>query len=380
MTPATPAASAPSAAPAEPFPAARVAALADRLQALAAQHDADPSFPAPALDLLKAADLHRTFAPRESGGEVFASAEDRALALMDVLRAVGRVDLSLGRLYEGHVNALQLFDWYGRPEQKAWLGDRLSEGALFGVWATEPPPGVRIEDRAAGPVLSGRKSFATGAGGLDYALVTAQDSATERRLVIARADAADRADLSGWTVRGMRATGSGLYCLSGLPAGPEDCLGRPGDYDRDPRFTAGAWRFTAVQLGGVEGLLVHLRDGLSPAARADPLQRARFADAVAAVRSAGFWVRRAALAHARDAEEAVPIARMTRGVVERAGLELMETAARGLGTRSAFDGQPADRMIRDLSLYLRQAQPDQARDEAARAWLERDPFVEDPLW
>jgi hypothetical protein len=46
-----------------------------------------------------------------------------------------------------------------------------------------------------------------------------------------------------------------------------------------------------------------------------------------------------------------------------------------------MDGQRIDKIIRDLSLYLRQAGPDYARDQAAIAWLERDAWGDgDGLW
>lgn len=71
-------------------------------------------------------------------------------------------------------------------------------------------------------------------------------------------------------------------------------LGAPGDYDRDPRFAAGAWRFCAVQLGGVEALLSTVQATIRDAVRGDPVQRARFAGACVAMRNAGFWVHEAA--------------------------------------------------------------------------------------
>lgn len=355
--------------------------LHDRLVALGERYDAAPVFPADSIAALVGAGLHRTFAPVESGGDGFADEVSEAMAMLDLLRIVGRADLSLGRLYEGHVNAMKLYGWYGSTKQKVWLGQVLDEDAMFGVWATEPAPGVSLHEDADGFRLEGAKSFATGAGGLAYALITARPAEGPRRLVAVPADVASRADLSGWRVRGMRATGSGSYDLSGLQPGPLDLLGAPGDYDRDPRFTAGAWRFCAVQLGGIEGLLIEMRKALSDVARQDPLQRAKFADAVAATRTAGLWVREAALRAAKDDPDAPDFARMTRGVVERSALDVMELAARAIGTRSAFDGQRIDKIIRDLSLYLRQAGPDYARDQAAIAWLDHDVWGDgDALW
>lgn len=354
-----------------------VATLSDRLIASGARYDAAPLYPRESVETLVEAGLHRTFAPRESGGEAFEDADAETAALFDVLRGVGRADLSLGRLFEGHVNALKLFDWYSSHEQKLWLGQRLAEGRLLGVWATEPPPGVSIEEGR----LKGCKAFASGAGGLGYAVVTAKTVTGHTQLVVVSGDDGTRADLSGWRVRGMRASVSGSYDLSGLACPPLALLGQPDAYATEPRFTAGAWRFTAVQLGGIEGLLAETRRSLSEAARADPLQRRKFAEAVVATRTAYLWVREASKRAAIDSADAPAFVQMTRGVVERAGLDVMELAARMIGTRSAFDGQRVDKIIRDLSLYLRQAGPDHARDQAAIAWLDHDAWGDgDELW
>ena len=353
-----------------------VAALAK----LGERYDAERAHPADSIALLAEAGLLRRFAPVESGGETFADADVRHRAMFDALRRVGRGDLSVGRLFEGHVNAMALFGWYATASQKDWLRRVLDHGAAFGVWATEPAPGVALIENLGGRTLQGAKSFASGAGGIAYAIVTIQPDSGDRRLAIVGADDPDRTDASGWRVRGMRASMSGAYDLNGYPIDEDALLGQPGDYDREPRFTAGAWRFTAVQLGGIEALLAETRAALSGAARADPLVRAAFGHAVVATRTAGLWVREAAVRAAREDADAAAFARMTRGVVERAGLDVMEHAARLVGTRSTFEGQRIDKIIRDLSLYLRQAGPDQVRDAAVRDWIDHDCWGEDRLW
>lgn len=362
-------------------PEDRARAIAVRLGDQGARYDAAPVFPVESVKLLRDAGLLNTFAPVEAGGKTFPDRHRQYACMMSILRIIGRADLSLGRLYEGHVNALLLFEWLATPAQRSSLGRKLTAGALYGVWATEPPPGVRLVARGCGWTLDGAKSFATGAGGLAHAIITAQPADGPRRLVIADANDPGRADLSQWRVRGMRATGSGRYDLSGLEVSQDDFLGVAGDYDREPDFTTGAWRFTAVQLGGIEALLTETRDAMSPAAREDPLQRAKFADAVAATRTAYLWVRECALRAANQDPDGPAFARLTRGIVERAALDVMELAARLVGTRSAVDGQRIDKIIRDLSLYLRQAGPDYAKDQAAMAWLDRDIWGNgDGLW
>ncbi|KQM12993.1 acyl-CoA dehydrogenase family protein [Novosphingobium sp. Leaf2] len=361
---------------------ARAAAIADRLTELGARYDAAPVFPQESMRCLAAAGLHRDFAAPASGGMAFADAAQRCQALMDVLRIIGRADLSVGRLFEGHVNALALFAWYGSPAQAAQLAGELDAGAFYGVWATEPAPGVSIDVKlGGGHALRGAKSFASGAGGLARAIVTARPAAGDRQLVLVDANDAARADLSGWRVRGMRASISGVYDLTGVDVRADDLLGHPGDYDREPRFTTGAWRFAAVQLGGIEALLTETRAAMSEVARTDPLQRAKFAKCVVAARTAYLWVRECAARAANDSIDGPAFARLTRGVVERAGLDVMELAARMIGTRSAMDGQRIDKIIRDLSLYLRQSGPDYSRDQAALTWLDHDAWGEgDLLW
>ncbi|AMJ63545.1 acyl-CoA dehydrogenase [Bosea sp. PAMC 26642] len=346
-----------------------------------ARYDAAPLYPQESVETLRKAGLLRLFAPPESGGENFPDARSENAALFNVLRIIGRADLSLGRIFEGHVNALKLFAWFGSAEDKAGLMLSLRNGAIYGVWATEPPPGVALSRDGDGWLLSGAKAFATGAGGLTHAVVTARREDGVTQLVVVPANLPGRADLSGWRVRGMRATVSGSYDLTGLKPDENQLLGAPGDYGGEPRFTAGAWRFLAVQLGGAEGLVAETREAMSEAARGDPLQRLKFGEAVAATRTAYLWVREASQRAADDAPDAPSFVRMARGIVERAALDVMELSARIVGTRSAFDGQRIDKITRDLSLYLRQAGPDHARDQAAIAWLDHDAWGEDDrLW
>lgn len=299
-------------------------------------------------------------------------------ALLTVLRLVGGADLSLGRVFEGHVNAAQLVHAYGDADQRARLAGDLAQGRVLGVWNTEPAGGLALADGR----LHGAKCFATGAGHIDRALVTASLPDGTRQLVLADIQGAgERVDNSAWRVRGMKGTMSGTLDFTGLAVAAHERIGAPGDYEREPRFSAGAWRFTAVQLGAVEALLRHWRDHLVQTGKGgDPIQRLRFGQCVGPVRSAGLWVAQAAArAEAGDAD-AIPLVLQTRGLVEEAGLAVMEGAARGVGTASFFEGNRIDRITRDLGLYLRQPVPDQARDRAAAAWLEADRWGEDAWW
>jgi hypothetical protein len=361
--------------PSLPRPAEVIARLRTALPAIQAR--------APALDVCGAFPREDVALLGEMGAlAAFCGGESSPRELMEALRLVGRANLSLGRIFEGHVNAARLLAWYGDKLQRQDFEDAVQAGRVYGVWNTERAP-VTIETDANGcAVLRGGKSFATGAGFIDFAIITAGAAGGPQMVVVPANDAA-RSDPTAWRVRGMKASASGTYELTGLSASRAVLLGKPGDYAREPRFSAGAWRFTAVQLGGVERVLSLLRDHLAETpGKNDAIHRARFGEALAASRSAYLWVREAALrAESADAAaEEIAFVLTTRGVVERAGLIAMEAATRTVGTGAFFEDHPLDQACRDLSLYLRQPVPDQALDRASAAFIEKDCWRDDPLW
>ena len=70
----------------------------------------------------------------------------------------------------------------------------------------------------------------------------------------------------------------------------------PGDYLREPAFSAGAWRALAVIVGGIEALVDELRTQLHARQRhANPHQAARIAQALIAQETACLWTRKAAV-------------------------------------------------------------------------------------
>ena len=149
-------------------------------------------------------------------------------------------------MFEGHVNALFLVHLFGSREQERRYLTLARGGALFGVWNTD----LRESPVVLGDgFLHGQKSFASGADGLNYALVTASAERGRQMAVVAvRALPIDR---SWWHPLGMRASGVCIVDFDGVPV-EDDCrLGGPDDYLKEPWFSAGAIRFAAVQVGGM---------------------------------------------------------------------------------------------------------------------------------
>ncbi|AWN46759.1 acyl-CoA dehydrogenase [Methylobacterium terrae] len=368
----------------DPRPPVRDAVAAARLVAgrAAARADAqdhDGGFPAEDVADLARAGLLAAPVPAGEGGAGLGE-EPGAADLAEALRLVGLGSLALGRVYEGHVNALQLVARYGDPAARRALFADARAGHLFGVWNTEPPSGGLV--LGGDGRLTGCKTFASGAGYVTRALVTARRPGEEAPLMLVAAlEAGTRADLSAWRAHGMRASATGTVDMTGLA--PLAVLGGPDDYHRQPHFSGGAWRFAAVQLGGVEAVFEAWRGHLARTGRGDdPHQLARLGEGAIALEGARLFVARAAGLVAEDAlpaERIVAFVNLTRLAVERAGLEVLGLAQRSVGLQGFLRGHPLERLSRDLATYLRQPAPDRALTGAAATILAADEPVA-ALW
>ncbi|MGU3660708.1 MULTISPECIES: acyl-CoA dehydrogenase family protein [unclassified Methylobacterium] len=362
--------------------AARTIAAAAAARADAQDHDG--GFPQDDVADLARLGLLAAPVPVEKGGAGLGT-EPGAGALAEVLRLVGYGSLALGRLYEGHVNAIQLIARYGTPDQRSRLFADARAGHLFGVWNTEPAEGgLRVEARDTDGQLLGVKTFASGAGYVTRALVTARhpDRAGVAMMVVPL-EAGTRADLSAWRAQGMRASATGTVDFTGLAVNAGDILGQPDDYFQQPAFSGGAWRFAAVQLGGIEAVFDAWRGHLNRTGRGgDPHQLARLGEGAIAVEGARLWIERGAQV-ASDAgmppARVVAYINLVRLAVERAGLDVLQLAQRSVGLQGFMRGHRLERLARDLATYLRQPGPDHALTAAASEILQADAMAGD-LW
>lgn len=356
-------------------------ALLPGIAARAATLDADGCFPAHDIAGLAEAGLLAATLPSALGGAGLGTEPAGALPLARVLRLIGRASLPLGRLYEGHVNALRLALRDGTAAQRAAAARDARAGLLFAVWNTEAPGDPPLALHPAGPGrwrLEGRKVLCSGAGHVPRALVTARpggDPAQPARMVLLDLPPdGSRADLAPWTAQGMRASATGAMEFSGIEIDEAALIGPPGAYLRQPDFSAGAWRFAAVQLGGAEALAEALRAQHRRSGRGgDPHQAARFGEVAIALETARLWVQAAA----ERAEAAVPDAadtytNLARNAVEQAAMSLLALVQRSVGLGAFLRPAPMERIARDLATYLRQPAPDRALTAAAAALLADD--------
>jgi len=360
-----------------PKPSQRAAALVDALRVDAVETDREGAFPDHSISLLKQAGLLAAPVPAAAGGESLGDV-DHSLELLQTLAQVGRGNLVVGRLYEGHVNALQLVERYGDAAQRRrWQADAVA-GGLFAVWNTEAADGVKLHGDGSGAYrLAGAKTFASGCGKVDRALVTAaRDDGGWQMTIVDCAAYAPREDRQFWKPLGMRATASFRADFSGVRIDAGDLLGQPGDFYAEPAFSGGAIRFAAVQQGGIEAVFDETRRFLAGLGRTDdPHQRMRLGEMAMRVESGRLWLGGAAAAASTPAR-LVAYANLMRSAIEDSALVVMRLAERSVGARGLLRPEPFERLHRDLTHYLRQPAPDAVLVHAGADVLARP----EPAW
>ena len=343
----------------------RAAAVAVRAARRAAEHDGDGAFPDEDIAELHRQGLLMAPFPVALGGDGLGiGAPDR---LRRVLTTIGRGSLILGRLFEGHVNAVALTSRYGSNANLDLLRREAQAGRPSGVWMAGAP--LRLERDGSGRlVLRGRKMLCSGAGHFRRPLVAAEHDGGSV-MAIPFVDPPHRAEATSWTAQGMRATATGSVDFDGIAVGDDELVGVKGDYLRSPYFRGGAWRVIAVQLGGLEAVLdtfgALLRDGPN---RDQPLQLARYGEAEIACETARLWVERAAIAAEGPVEDAEAIdayVDLARNAFEAAALKVVASAQKTIGLKSFLRPNPLERLIRDLTTYLRQPNLDMSLLSAA---------------
>ena len=372
-----------------PADTARMDALLKRVASASARTDTDETFPEDAFGWLADAGLLGVTLPVESpDGQQ--TTTDR---LLQLLKRIGSANLAVGRVYEGHVNALNLIDLYATPIQKEnWYADVNHHRRLFSVWNTQAADGVRIHAIGNGRYrLNGTKTFCSGAGWIDRPLVTGELIGADKKgwqmcIIPTERVKPIPQDASFWQPLGMRASVSYKLDFTDVELDENDLLGQPDDYYRQPHFGGGAIRFAAVQLGGAEALFDATRAFLASMKRTDDsFQQTRLAEMAWLIESGNQWINAAGvktdawLASGGEADKIVAYANMTRTAIEEICLRVMALAERSVGARGLMRPLPFERIHRDLTFYLRQPAPDATVVDIGRYVLDNQQHAHD-LW
>ena len=346
--------------------------------------------PISALRRLHAEGFYTAPLPAHLGGLGLGSESGGHRALLRVLASFGGADLALGRLYEGHVNALLLIVAFGSPEQQRQAALDAQQGKLFGVWNTGEATPMRLVDQGGCLELRGAKTFATGAAIVERPIVTVERSGwqmTLPRMETPLVANAVRIDRSSWQPLGMASSESFSLSFDGARIATEDLIGAPGDFYRDPLFRGGAIRFAAVQTGALNRLARLFADWLREKKRQDdPYQLTRLAEIELLSQQAVLWIQRASdiaeacmspTADEASTRQMIRCGNLTRLAVERSATAVLTHVIAGVGAHGLLRPARFERIIRDLTMYLRQPSPDAALADVGRSSLSG---AVSPLW
>jgi hypothetical protein len=303
------------------------------------------------------------------GGLGIGTESARSAATAELLYLVGSGSVALGRIFEGHVNALRLVIRNGNEAQRAATADDAHAGHLHALWVTDGPQALQFSRIENCIELNGEKLFCSGAGHATRAVVTAMSPEGERRLLLIPMQAGEDVYTLPSALQGVRSAGTGRVVFNGVRHDIRTVFGAPEAYLREPEFSAGAWRASAVTAGALSALVNAARAELVSRKRANTAeQRQRLGRMFINAETARLWMLRAcSLAEDADMQpkRAVATVNLARIAIEAASIDTIQLVQRCLGLSAFMQVNPVERMCRDLATYLRQPAPDEALNEAA---------------
>jgi len=369
----------------------RAKQLAADSMAEAAATDSTDKFPVETFRKIAEAKLLSAPLPRELGGIGLGLENGTTLELLQLLKHFGRGNLVVGRVYEGHYNALLLLKLFGTKEQfQEYAKEIVEDNKIFGVWNTEASDGVKIEPLGDGKYrLEGAKTFATGVDFVSRPFVNGLlPDGGWQMCVVPLEKVETKVDASWWQPMGMKSTRSFRVDFSGVELTENDLTGKAGDYYRQPYFSGGAIRFAAVQLGAAEAVFDETRKYLRELNRTgDPFQQMRLGEMGIAVEGGNLWLAGAARKfdeyEKNSTEEAserfLAYANMMRTAIAEICETMMNLCVKCVGARGLNKPYHFERIIRDLTIYLRQPAPD-ASLAAVGDYVLKIEKINDDLW
>jgi alkylation response protein AidB-like acyl-CoA dehydrogenase len=344
----------------------------ERIAGRARGLDREPRFPRDDFDELIAAGALRAAA--EAPGDLAAE--------VALVRAVAAADASTARILDGHLNGVErLFrgaqDGLRERELQAIREGRL----LLGVWGADPAPGegppAQLVRREGQLCLRGVKTFCSGAGGVQRALVVAADEQRERRLAYLDTGEAIVIDRGWYRASGLRSSESHRVEFHDTPV--IALLGEPGELSAEPWFSRDAVRTTATWAGLCD-CIVHSTLELTDADRVSEVQAHGVGRMLVAHATIERWLAHASSLLANpersagsDGEDPARLAALCRIAISDAAREIAALAATVCGSRALAGGGALERARRDLDLFLLQHRLDSKLAALGRTALQEQP-------
>lgn len=362
----------------------RVSVLArENFAPRAAHYDQTATFPAEDFDDLFRAGLHAPVVPREHGGLGLGPYRGDVFTLWMMTKEIARVDLSLARCWEGHVNSLVLLDGMGNEAQRTrWFKGVVERGDKWVAWSGEPQArkpgettrfGTHVEKVAGGYVVEGNKVFSTSAGGAQWAILlvntagpggvrhTSASLDTQLLMACDLSDPSVEIDGSWWDPIGMRATVSYLVNFHRTFIPDADLIGYPGQYIKEGWQTCFIPHYAATFLGAAEAAYDYAFEYITTQKKTeDPYVQHHIGQMSVNVETAHLWLRHVArLWETGRYEEAQIAGSRARHVVEHLAEETVKHCIRACGARCLNRPSALERIYRDLSFYVRHDNDDQ---------------------
>jgi alkylation response protein AidB-like acyl-CoA dehydrogenase len=285
----------------------------------------------------------------------------------EVLARWSSIDLSVGRLSEGHADAVAIL---AEADMKPF-----DTTASYGVWAARSRRGGTGAERVAGGWrLTGRKEFCSGSGIIDRALVTADTEEGSRLFDVALDEHVVTTHHDSWSAVGMADSVSQTLDFGGPVISEAQVVGPVDFYIQRPGFWFGSSGVAACWYGGAVGLANDLVTSL-----ADEPNEHVFADL--GVVTSALESMRAVLKETADIIDGDPTdldgqaryrALITRQVIHDAATEVLARVGSAGGARPFCHDIDQARRAADLFVYLTQHHG--GVDAAALGRLARDRF------
>jgi alkylation response protein AidB-like acyl-CoA dehydrogenase len=374
----------------------RAAGLAqERFADRADEYDRVTTFPKADFDDLFEAGLLGATIPRENGGLGLGPLRGDAYGLWMMTKELARADMSLARCWEGHTNSMVLIDALGTDAQRErWFAGTVEAGEKWIAWSGEPqarkpgekaPFGTVVERVDGGWTVSGSKAFSTAATGADWAILLVNPAGPggarhavaggeDLRMLACRLDDDTiSVDESWWDPIGMRATVSHLVRFEETFIPAENEIGDPGAYLRDGWQTAFIPHYAATFLGGAEAAYEYAVEYVTHQGKGgDPYVQQRVGGMLVNVESSHLWLSYVGGLWDRGLTEQAQLAgSRARHVIEHLAEETVHHCIRACGARSLVRPSPIERILRDLTFYLRHD-----NDDHILATIGREPLGE----
>jgi alkylation response protein AidB-like acyl-CoA dehydrogenase len=361
------------------------AAFRDR----AAENDALGRFPHANFDDLAREGLMASAIPRTFGGGGLSMANNDPLPQWLITAAVASGDLSTARVYEAHVNSVDMIAALGSDRlQRDIFPDVVAGKVQLSAWLSEPSV-VEIQDGAqrfagatsarpadGGWYVSGTKTYASGAGRATHAMIAATviDDRTARTpqqiwLLLDTSASGVGIDLEGWRPMGMRPSASGRVVLDNVFIPERRRLA-------DMRDTV-AWfgqarilpQFAASFIGGATAAYEFTLDYVQRRKKQDdPFVQHHVGQMRIALEVAKGFLARTAQAWLEDEPaEAALISNMCRVVAEQQCAAVLGHATHACGSTALIEPNLLGRVWRDLQMYMRHENLDRTVATIGRA-------------